>query len=179
MISEKNKRHKNSQKAIESGDIDTVRSSLSYLQRRWCEEFIIDYNATAAARRAGYKDGKFVERQASQLLHHKGCMAYVDYLDSQKRLSLNQDILTPEYVVKKIIKAINKAEEKDQIMAVFRGAELLARHLGMLTDKQEIKTEETVNMKIEEAAKDFTSLLKTLAKRTDDRTPTSASVELI
>jgi len=138
---------------------------LSYLQRRWCEEFVIDYNATAAARRAGYKDGKFIDRQASQLLHNKDCMAFVEELDRKKRESLQEDLLTPEYVVKKIIKAINKAEEKDQIMAVFRGAELLARHLGMLTDKQEVKTEETVNLKVEEDARSFTDLLKTLSKK--------------
>ena len=92
-------------------------------------------------------------------------MAFVEELDRKKRESLQEDLLTPEYVVKKIIKAINKAEEKDQIMAVFRGAELLARHLGMLTDKQEVKTEETVNLKVEEDARSFTDLLKTLSKK--------------
>lgn len=166
MLAEKNKRHKkNSQKAIEDKDIEALRSSLSYLQRRFCEEFIIDYNATAAARRAGYKDGEFIERQAYQLTHHNGCMAYVEHLDKEKARKVNDELLTPEYVIKKIIKGINKAEEKDQVMAIFRGAELLARHLGMLTDKQEIKTEENVNIKVEEAARDFTTLLKTLSKK--------------
>jgi phage terminase small subunit len=138
---------------------------LSYRQKKWCKEFIVDYNATAAARRAGYKDTPMIDRQAYQLLHNPKCIAYVDYLDKEKAKSLKEELLTPEYVVKKIIKAINKAEEKDQVMAVFRGAELLARHLGMLTDKQEIKTEETVNLKVEEDAKSFTDLLKSIANK--------------
>jgi hypothetical protein len=92
-------------------------------------------------------------------------MALVRHLDTEKSKTLNEDLLTPEYVVKKIINGIKKAEEKDQVMAVFRGAELLARHLGMLTDKQEIKTEENVNVKIEEAARDFSERLNTLVKK--------------
>ncbi len=145
---------------------------MSYRQKKWCEEFIVDYNATAAARRAGYKDTPLIDRQAYQLLHNPKCEAYVAYLDKKKAAKLNDELLTPEYVVKKIIKAINKAEEKDQVMAVFRGAELLARHLGMLTDKQEVKTEENVNVKVQQDAQDFTELLKSIAKK-------KTSVELI
>jgi phage terminase small subunit len=149
---------------------------LSYRQRRFCEEYVLDYNATAAARRAGYKNGNGIERQAYQLLHHNGCEAYIAHLDKEKASQIQEQLLTPEYVVKKIIKAINTAEEKDQVMAVFRGAELLARHLGMLTDKQEIKSDETVHVKVQEDAQSFTDLLKTLAKKTD---PNIKEVELI
>ena len=155
------------EKAIEAGDMEALRDALTYRQRRFCEEFIVDYNATAAAIRAGYNHGKSVEKQAHQLAHHVGCVAYIEHLEADKRSKIIS--VSPEYVIGKAVKNIEEAEQMKNLSAVFRGLELLARHLGMLTDKQEITGKDggaiEFEQRVKEDVRDFTNKLKTLADK--------------
>lgn len=162
-LSEKNTRQsKKTDELIKNGDFAAIGDALTYRQRRWCEEFILDYDATKAARRAGYKS-KDIDRQGYQLLHHPGCKAYAEYLDREQRKNVEGDLIDKDYVVKKIISGLQKAEDKDNLSAYFRGLELLARHLGMFVDKQEISGPDGQAIQIEQRAKEEAdSLIKTL-----------------
>jgi phage terminase small subunit len=164
-LSEKNTRRNKSVEALVAvGDFEGVRNRLTVLQRRWCEEFLLDFDATKAARRAGYK-AKDIHKQAYQLLHHTGCTAYREYLEREARKDVEGNVLDKEYVVKKALAGIQSAQEKGNLSAYFRGLELLARHLGMFVDKTEISGPDGEAIKIEQQAREEAeNLISTLQK---------------
>lgn len=154
-------------KALEKGDMDALRLALSPRQRRFAEEYVIDFNGEAAVIRAGYSH-RHADRQAYTLKRHEGVAALIDHLARKEAQAVQEDILTKEYVVSKILKGLNKAEDKENLTAYFRACELLARHLGMLTDKQEVtgRDGEAIQIqKIQEDASAVESLLAKLAKK--------------
>lgn len=164
-LSEKNRRRsRKSDALIAAGDVEGLRDALTVRQRRWCEEFIVDFDATKAARRAGYKC-KDMRQQAYQLLHHPGCTAYREFLEEEARTKVEGNVLDKEYVVKKTLEGIQKAQDTGSLSAYFRGLELLARHLGMFVDKTEISGPNGEAIKIEQQAKEQAeSLIDTLKK---------------
>jgi phage terminase small subunit len=155
--------------AVERGDIKAVVKGLSPRQRRFCEEYVIDYNGSAAAIRSGYAV-KWADRQAHQNLQHDGIAAYVNELQQEKAAEIAKDVVDKEYVLSKILKALGFAEDAKNTTGMLRAAELLARHLGMLTDKQEITGKDggplaMEQRKVEENAQTFTALLNQLRDR--------------
>lgn len=145
----------------EEGNIEPLRHALTPRQRAFCEEYVIDFNAAAAAVRAGYSPN-FVDRQAYTLKQNEGVSAYIDYLQMVK--TDRTTIINPDYVIARVTEIISGSGTKDGDK--LRGLELLARHLGMLTDRTESKvTVETVEkQKVEEDANDFISQLKAMKK---------------
>jgi phage terminase small subunit len=151
--------------AIENNDIDALLTALSVRQKRFAEEYVYDFNGAAAAVRAGYAI-PYADRQAHLLLKHKGVSAYIDHLTKSK--DTNITVVDENYIVQKIVATIEKAEDIVNLTAVLRGLELLARHKGMLTDKQEITGKDGGPLeienrrKIEEEAESFTTLIKNI-----------------
>jgi phage terminase small subunit len=151
--------------AIENDDIDALLRVLSVRQKRFAEEYVYDFNGTAAAIRAGYAV-PFADRQAHILLKHRGVSYYIDYLSRNKETNIT--VVDENYIIQKIVKTIDKAEDIVNLTAVLRGLELLARHKGMLTDKQEITGKDGGPLEIEnrrkteEEAENFTNLIKNL-----------------
>ena len=119
--------------ALAKGDMDALRLALSPRQRKFAEEYIIDMNATAAAKREGYSLNS-IDRQAYILSHHEGVSAYIDHLMRSREAKMAA--ADPDYVVQRVTAIINKdtARDGDKL----RGLELLAKILGMLKDKTEI-----------------------------------------
>lgn len=151
-------------KAIETGDINQVIASLSPRQQMFVEEYCKDYNATKAAERAGYK-GSNLPVVGFQLTENRAIQMAVE-AHKQKRPGYSD--VTKDYVLRKIMKTIENAEEDGQHQAVLRGAELLARHLGMFVERTEISGPDGEAIKYEktvEDAADFTSAIARLAKR--------------
>jgi phage terminase small subunit len=146
----------------EEGNIEPLRHSLSPRQRAFCEEYIVDFNGSAAVIRAGYSI-KWSDRQASMLMKNAGVAAYIDYLTGSSAAKVTA--IDPDYVIQKVTEIITKAESKDGDK--LRGLELLARHLGMFVDKVENKvTVDTVErQRTEEEANNFTNALKALRDR--------------
>lgn len=164
---QKEKRSKVSQKskkALESGDVQAVIDSLTGLQLRFCEEYLVDMKPTQAAIRAGYAP-TYANRQAFQLMENPAIRLAIDSLRSER--SKGTDV-TKDYVLQQIMRTIRKAEEDGNHNAVLRGAELLAKHLGMFIDRTEISGPdgEAIQMeqKVNERAADFTSKLSRLAQ---------------
>ena len=154
-----------SQKAIDSGSVQDVIDSLTEQQKRFCEEFLVDLNATQAALRAGYSQ-KFPSRVAHQLMENAAVRIAIDALRAER--SKGSDV-TKDFVLRGIQKAIQKADDAGNLSALLRGYELLAKHLGMFVERTEISGPdgEAIRMeqKIKEDVADFTSAITQLARR--------------
>lgn len=153
-----------SQRAIDSGNIQDVIDSLSDQQKVFCEEFLTDLNATQAVIRAGYKT-KYPNRVAYQLMENPAIRIAIDGLRAER--SKGTDV-TKDFVLRGIQKAIKLAEENNNLNALLRGYELLAKHLGMFIERTEISGPdgEAIEVKkIEEDIADFTRSITSLTKR--------------
>lgn len=153
-------------KALEANDIEAVKKGLSVRQRRFAEEYVLDFNGTAAAIRAGYAT-QYADRQAHLLLKHEGVSAYVDDLTRSKGAKIMS--IDPDYVIAKVTEIVSGESTKDGDK--LRGLELLARHLGMFIDRQEITGKDggaiELNRKIEEDSAAVISTLKRMGKKPD------------
>lgn len=71
---------------------------LTKKQKRFCEEYLIDLNATQAAIRAGYSD-RTANEQAARLLANVSIQKYVSHLmfEREKRTEITQDRVLKEY----------------------------------------------------------------------------------
>jgi len=100
---------------------------LTEKQKRFCEEYLIDLNATQAAIRAGYP-AKRASEQAYQLLQKTTVSAYIERLreEQQRRTEITADTVLGE------LAKIASAEDveitgKEKLKAL----ELLGKHLGL------------------------------------------------
>jgi phage terminase small subunit len=152
------------QAALDAGNIQDVIDALNPQQRLFCENYIISYNGADAYRKAGYK-GKYPAKAAYQMLQTPGIRACIDQMTLQRA---DESIIKPEYVVKKIVKTIEKAEKDNNHSAVLRGCELMARHLGMFIERQEVSgpNGNPIELKaVRDAADAFTSAVAGLVER--------------
>lgn len=150
--------------ALEAGDAQAVLDALNPQQRLFCEEYVKDFNGSAACRRAGYQ-AKEPNKMAYQLLNNPGIRYGIDALLMERAKNVDVDV---NYIVKKIVRSLERAEDKENETAVLRAAELLARHKGMFIERQEISGPDgdAIKMeKIENDAADFKSSIIRLAKR--------------
>jgi len=154
-----------SQRAVDSGDVQSVVDSLTERQRRFCEEYLIDLNATQAVTRAGYST-KYPNRIAFQLMENTAIRIAIDGLRAERNKGSD---VTKDFVLRGIQKAIRLAEESGNLNALLRGHELLARHLGMFIERTEISGPDgdaiKMEQKIKEDVADFTSSIARLARR--------------
>lgn len=157
------------QRAIDEGDVQSVIDSLTHLQRRFVEEMVLDpRSGSEAVLRAGYKTNN-ARQIAFQLLENPAIRISIDALRAER--GKNTDV-TKDFVLRKIIKTIESAEEKGNHNAVLRGAELLAKHLGMFIDRTEISGPdgEAIRLqKTEEDAADFTKSIIQMADRKKEK----------
>ena len=117
----------------------------------FCQEYVVDYNGTQAAIRAGYKE-KSARQQASRLLASEEILTRISELqkDQLDRLAISQD-----YVVLQLLETYKCCREPSPVMrydpstgemeetgmyqfdskGALRALELIGRHLGMFNDK--------------------------------------------
>lgn len=154
-------------KALERMDMEALAMALTPRQRRFCEEYTVDFNGAAAAVRAGYSTN-YPDRQAHLLLRNKGIATYVDYLTASKAAKIMS--VNPDWVVQGIVGIIGKEGGKDNDK--LRGYELLARILGMFIDKQEITGKdggaiELEQRRIEEETDSVINLLNQMRRKNE------------
>lgn len=149
--------------AVAAGDIDLLRFHLSPMQVRFCEEYVVDYVGAKAYVRAGYSQN-FADRAASNLLKNPGIRMLIDHLGQSKASKIS--IVDPDYVIAQVTAIIGKADAKDGDR--LRGLELIARHLGMFIDRQEITGKDGGPLELretQEAADEFTRSIAAMVKR--------------
>lgn len=79
------------------GKVEELLAVLEDKQRRFAEQYIIDFNGNAAAIRAGYAENSAAQ-QASRLLNHDNIQLYLQYLisDRAKRTQITADRVVQE-----------------------------------------------------------------------------------
>lgn len=126
--------------------------------------FASNYNGAEAAKRAGYT-GNNLNRIACQQLARPNVRAAIDELAQKK---IKEISLTEEYVLRKLVRTIEKAEQDNNLSAVLRGIELAAKNLGMLRERTEISGPDGEAIKYEEIsneAADFARSISRIAAR--------------
>ena len=121
---------------------------------RFCQEYVIDYNGTQAAIRAGYKE-RNARSQACALLTNPNILLRIRELQHEQveRLAVSQD-----YVVLQLMETYRRCLEVTPVMkfdpdtgrmeetgkyqfdsrGALRALELLGKHLGMYNDKLQV-----------------------------------------
>lgn len=115
-------------------------------QARFCEEYLIDLNATQAAIRSGYSE-KTANRIASELLSKLDIQEKITELKAERS---QRTEITQDRVVKELA-AVARAEIKG-VRAVdkLKALELLGKHLGMFVERYEVNAAE-IEKRIAEA----------------------------
>lgn len=144
---------------------EEILSALSPKERLFVEAyFACDYNGSEAIRQAGY-DTKYPNKMASEMLRKPKIKAAVDVLKEER---LEEVTVSAEYVLRKLVRTVEKAEKQNNHNATLRGLELLAKHLGMFIERTEItgKDGEAIQLeKIQNDADAFASAIASLTKR--------------
>lgn len=96
-------------------------------EERFCQEYVIDYNGTKAAIRAGYNPGDAANR-AYRLMKKAEIAARIRELekDLAERLAMTQD-----YVVIQLRKQYDECKAVGDSKNALKALELMGKHLGM------------------------------------------------
>lgn len=154
-----------SKRAVEKRDIEAVKKSLTARQRRFCHEYVTDFDKRNSVLRAGYVT-QYPDRQAGNLFKHEGVLAYIEELKLSNKCEITA--VDPNYVIGKITKIVSDPDAKhsDQL----RGLELLAKHLGMFIERQELTGKDggplsVAREEIKQEAEEIVGLLQRLHTR--------------
>ena len=132
--------------------------TLNEKQKRFIKEYLIDLNATQAAIRAGYSEATAYS-QGQRLLKH---VEVAPLIAEEQRKRGERTEITADYVLKTIYETVERCKQAAPVLdrkgepvmaetpdgqmvpaytfdakSVLRGAELLGKHLGILTEKHE------------------------------------------
>lgn len=139
-------------------------AALTAKQQRFVDEYLIDLNATAAYKRAGYAaEGHSAESAAARLLRNVEVAQAIEAATAERSERTKVDA---DYVLSTIVDTIERCKQAVPVKykdgtpvmvdtpdgeivpaytfepnAVLKGAELLGKHLKMFTEKVEQKTE--------------------------------------
>ena len=112
--------------------MDDHNRPLTAKQKRFCDEYMIDVNGKQAAIRPGYSEHT-AEQQGSRLLSNAKVFAEIQRRISERAKRVEVDA---DYVVEKLRTMVEDPNCPASSRVAALG--LLARHLGMLTDKIDI-----------------------------------------
>ena len=118
-------------------------AQLTEKQKRFCEEYLIDLNATQSYLRAGYKakSNEIARVESHKLLTKPNIQQYIEELraEQSKRTEITADKVLEELgsvAFNRNIECIGR----DKVKAL----ELIGQHLGMFTEKVSITKEEEI-----------------------------------
>lgn len=129
-------------------------------QQRFCDEYLIDLNATQAAIRAGYSK-KTARVVAAQNLSKLNIQEYISERMAEKEASL----IAEQDEVLRYLTAVLRGDEKDEKMVFgkngvetfkiknqenqMKAAELLGKRYGLYTEKVEQTVDMELNIKVD------------------------------
>lgn len=136
-----------------------MANKLTPKQKTFVKEYLIDLNGKQAAIRAGYSL-KTAESQASRLLSNAKVSEYAQQLKDKRS---ERTEITQDYVLESIYSTVERCKQTEPVidrqgdhvlvensegdmvpaytfnaMGVFKGTELLGKHLGMFVDRSVI-----------------------------------------
>ena len=108
-------------------------------QERFVEEYLVDLNATAAGKRAGYKNID----SGRQLVTKSHVLEAIKAKQEKraKRMSVTQD-----YVLERLQLEAERNEENSSHAARVSALNLLGKHLGMFADKMQVEHSGEMNL---------------------------------
>lgn len=135
-------------------------------QKRFCDEYLIDLNATQAAIRAGYSE-KNARNIASENLAKPNIRAYIDQRMAEKESALIAD----QDEVLKYLTSVLRGETQSEVVVVenigdymsqartmqkapdekerLKAAELLGKRYGLYTDRVEQEVDMNLNITVD------------------------------
>lgn len=135
-------------------------------QKRFCDEYLIDLNATQAAIRAGYSD-KYANTNASKLLQITTIKEYI----AQRMAEKESELIATQDEVLKYLTAVMRGESVSEVVVVegcgegcsqarrfekspdekerLKAAELLGKRYGLYTDKIEQDVDMELNITVD------------------------------
>lgn len=130
-------------------------------QKRFCDEYLIDLNATQAAIRAGYSE-KTARAIASENLTKPNIAEYIEKRMAEK----DAELIADQDEVLKYLTAVLRGKEQDERVVITLGgevlryevrqqsnqmkaAELLAKRYGLLVDKVESEVDMNLNIVVD------------------------------
>jgi phage terminase small subunit len=146
--------------AIETGDSEQIGDCLNPRQKAFAQNYIQCFNASKAVVDAGYNT-KYPEKVGHQMLDNPKVRAYIDQLLVDRSDLIDVDV---NYVVKKITRAIEKCDQMGRYNEVLRGAELLAKYLGMFVERTEITGKDGGPIEYEKVKEDADAFSRTIAQ---------------
>ena len=108
-------------------------TELTPKQHRFCQEYMVDFNATKAAQRAGYSE-KTAYSQGQRLLKNVEIKARIAALQDEARERTNVSI---DDVIAMLLDCHKDAKAAKQLGPAVRAVELLGKRLGMFKDRVE------------------------------------------
>ncbi len=106
-------------------------SGLTAKQKRFCQEYVVDLNATQAAIRAGYS-AKTANEQGCRLLANVSVKAHIAEL---QQAAAKRNEVTVDTVVGMLLDSYRDARAANQHGPAVRAAELLGKKFGMFVDR--------------------------------------------
>lgn len=143
-----------------------IVAKLTAKQRRFCDEYLIDLNATQAAIRAGYSE-KTAKQIAQQNLTKLDLKKYIEKRMEEKE----KDLIADQDEVLKYLTSVMRGESKSSIVVVestgdfmstaremqkapdekerLKAAELLGKRYGLYTDKVETEVDMELSITVD------------------------------
>ena len=110
-------------------------SGLTAKQEEFCQQYLVDFNATAAAIRAGYSD-KTANQQGPKLLVNVGIQHRLDELS---KAAAERNDLTVDGVLESLKQLRDKAISLNQMGPAVRAEELRGKYLAMFVDRKRVE----------------------------------------
>lgn len=136
-------------------------AKLTAKQQRFCDEYLIDLNATQAAIRAGYS-----EKTAAVIANENLRKPYIKEYIENRLAEKEKELIADQDEILKYLTAVMRGTETDEQYVVdpeggvekipvrkqanqLKAAEMLAKRYGLLVDKMEVDAdmEMTINVK--------------------------------
>tara|TARA_R110002020_G_scaffold10785_1_gene40906 strand:- start:2568 stop:2975 length:408 start_codon:yes stop_codon:yes gene_type:complete len=111
-----------------------MADKLTDKQEMFCREYLVDLNATQAAIRAGYSE-KTSGATGHENLKKPEIQSRLQKLMDKRAAKVE---VTTEYVLQTILDTVELSKKDDDKAHIYKGAELLGKHLKMFTDKVQV-----------------------------------------
>jgi phage terminase small subunit len=113
------------------------QSILSSKQEEFCNQYLVDLNATQSAVRSGYTETT-ARANCGRMLADPKVKARIDELKVER---IKRTQIEVDEVIDRLLRVADKSEDEGDWHASLRAIELLGKHLAMFSDKTKIQIE--------------------------------------